>query len=244
MQPATTWTVEDWKRAFTDNARKFRVTLAAAQMTDDVPTVAGWTFRDLTLHVGRFARQVAHYLQTGSRVMLRPPAVPDGDPLEYLDEQLAEAADALAETPGNRPVWTFSPSAPDLAWVWHRRAAHELNLRRWDAQVALVAVDPTPRCLAVDGIDETLSTLLAAKYGTEIPVTVASTVLVAAADGPEAWQVTFAPGEIPTARTVTREEPSDARLESSATNLLYLLRNRAQLIGTGPESFRRAVIVE
>jgi hypothetical protein len=244
MRLSTTWTVDDWRTVFTDNARKFRVAVEAAEPADEVPTVPGWTFRELTLHVGRFAHQVAHYLQTGSQVMLRPPPMPDGDPLDYLDTQLAEAADALAETPGNRPVWTFSPAAPDLARVWHRRAAHELNLRRWDAQVALVAVDPTPRELALDGIDEALGTLLPAKYGTEIPVTVSGTVVIAANDGPEAWSVTLTPGEIPDAKEVPGGEPADARMESSATNLLYLLRNRAQFLGTGPEDLRRAVIVE
>lgn len=78
-----------------------------------MPSCPGWTFAELTVHVGRFLEQVTSYLTTGSQVRLRPPPPrPVTDPLAYLDTELARAADALATTPGNRPVWTFSPPRP------------------------------------------------------------------------------------------------------------------------------------
>lgn len=244
MSPTTAWTVPLWNTTFTQQAALFRVAVADADEASLVPTTPGWTFRDLTLRVGRFAHQVRLYLTISSREMLEPVPVPDGDPVAYLDEHLAGLADALAETPPARPMWTFSPAAPDLAWVWHRRAAHELNLRRWEAQAALRTLQPTERDLAVDGIDEALGTLLPAKYGWEVPVPARGTALVEVNDGPQAWYVTFHPGEVPTYRWAQPGEEADARLRTSTTNMLYHLRGRTALTGAGDESILRALVVD
>ncbi|MQA11536.1 MAG: hypothetical protein GEU98_23890 [Pseudonocardiaceae bacterium] len=238
------WTVQRWDSVFTQQAGRFRAAVASTGLDTAVPTSPGWTFRDLVLRAGRFAHQVTRYLTTASRVMLRPVPIPDGDPVSYLDEHVAGLADALADTPANRPLWTFSPAAPDLAWVWHRRVAHEFNLRRWEAQAALNTLEPTDRALAVDGIDETLRTLLPAKYAAENPVAITGTAVLSSDDGPESWQVTFHPGEVPYARIAAPGEHADAWLTSSAANLLYHLRDRTSLAGTGNHDILRAVIVE
>lgn len=244
VHPTLAWTTQGWTRVFREQAALVRDALSEADLHQPVPTTPGWTFRDLTVHVGRFAEQVTKYLTTGSIVMLPPPPIPDGEPIDYLDEQLSALADVLGAIPPNRPVWTLSPAAPSLAWVWHRRAAHELNMRRWEAQAALRILEPTDRDLAVDGIDETLTTLLAAKYGTEIPVEVSGSVLAATSDGPEAWRVTFTPGEVPSVQAATSSDSSDGRLESTAANLHYHLRNRTSLDGVGDPTLLRAIVVE
>lgn len=244
VHPTPAWTIQRWTEVFSRQAALIRAAISETDPRSPVPTTAGWTFRDLALHVGRFAEQVTKYLTSGSILMLPPPPLPEGDPIEYLDLQLAALEQALRTTAANRPVWTMSPAAPDLAWVWHRRAAHELNLRRWEAQAALRKLEPTDRDLAVDGIDETLTSLLGAKYGTEIPVEVTGTLLVSANDGPEAWHITFTPAEIPATQPASRDDESDARLESTASNLHYHLRNRTALDGTGNSALLRAAVVE
>ncbi|GAA5126260.1 maleylpyruvate isomerase N-terminal domain-containing protein [Haloechinothrix salitolerans] len=244
VHPTSTWNTHRWTEVVQHHAGLLRGAVSQAEPDLPVPTTPGWTFRDITLHVGRFAAQVTQYLTTRSIVMLPPPPVPDDDPVEYLDQRLAALHEALAATPANVPVWTLSPAAPDLAWVWHRRAAHELNLRRWEAQAALRTLDPTERDLAVDGIDETLTTLLPAKYGTEIPVTVTGTVLVSATDGPESWRITLTPGEIPATRAAMATDHADAHLSSTAADLHYHLRDRTHLEGHGSPALLRAIIVE
>lgn len=236
------WTPPRWHEVFTEQAAMFREAVGRADPRARVPSCPGWTFTELTVHVGRFLAQVTRYLSTGSPAQLRPPpAEPPADPLTYLDSELATAADVLAATPGNRPVWTFSPAAPDLAWVWHRRAAHELNLRRWDAQAALRTLVPTDRDQAADAVDELLGTLLAARLLTDSPPTAAGTAVVSGADGPQRWFVRLAPGEVPLVRQAAPGEPADAYLDGRTENLLYQLWNRMQLTGTGDPAVLRAL---
>jgi mycothiol maleylpyruvate isomerase-like protein len=236
------WSSRRWTAVFTEQAALFREAAGAADPTAKVPSCPGWTFTDLTVHVGRFLAQVSRYLTSGSAVQLRPaPSERPPDPLRYLDKRLAEATDVLTATSGQRPVWTFSPAAPDLAWVWHRRAAHELNLRRWDAQAALRTLVPTDRDQAADAIDELLGTLLAARLRTDSPPVAKGTALVSATDGAERWLVRFTPGEVPLVRQAARDEQADAHLDSRTENVLYQLWSRMQLTASGDEDVLRAL---
>ncbi|MFI9385886.1 maleylpyruvate isomerase N-terminal domain-containing protein [Kutzneria sp. NPDC052558] len=221
-----------WVTVFTEQSRMFRDAVGGAEPTAPVPSCPGWTFTQLVLHVGRFLESATAYLASGSTVQLPPLAPPPPvEPLAYLDEQLAAAAELLPAVPANRPVWTFSPAAPDLAWVWLRRIAHELTLRRWDAQAALVALVPTDREQAVDGVDEALGTILAARATGDVPSHTAGTALVSCGDGPETWLVRFTPGEVP---AVDRHAgPADARLTANASSLFYQLWGRLELKGEG-----------
>jgi hypothetical protein len=235
------WTPSRWLEVFTEQSAGFRSAVHQADPRAPVPSCPGWTFNDLTVHVARFLAQVRRYLGTGSSVQLRPPApTPVDDPLALLDEELAGAAEALAATPGNRPVWTFSPAAPDLAWVWHRRAAHELNLRRWDAQAAVRALTPTDRDQAADAVDEILGTLLAARVAVGGPSR-AGTAVVSATDGPHRWFVRLTPGEVPEVRPAGQGEAADAQLTGRTANLVYQLWSRMRLTGTGEAAVLRAL---
>lgn len=236
------WTATRWTEVFARQAGLFRTAIAIAHPAADVPSCPGWNFADLTVHVARFLHTATRYLTSGSIVELRPVPVPrDIDPVIYLDEQLAAATQVLKNTSGNRPVWTFSPSAPDLAWVWHRRVAHELNLRRWDAQAALRTLTPTDREQAADAIDELLGTLLAARLRGDSPPVTVGTAVVECTDGPQTWHVRLARGVVPEVRTAARNEKADARLSNRTANVLYQLRSRMQLTGDGNAEVLRAL---
>jgi len=220
---------------FDEQSARFRAAVGAADLGARVPSCPGWTFTELTVHVARFLEQVTTYLASGSTVALRQePRRPVTDPLDHLDAELARAADVLHTTPGNRPVWTFSPAAPDLAWVWHRRAAHELNLRRWDAQATLRTLDQTDPDQAADAIDELLGTLLAARQLGDSPPEYRGSAVVSTDEG-HAWFVGLVPGQVPEVRPAVADEPADARLHGRTPTVLYQLRNRMRLTGTGDE---------
>ncbi|MBB5954572.1 hypothetical protein FHS29_001142 [Saccharothrix tamanrassetensis] len=228
------WTTQRWTEKFTEQAAMFRASVGGADPAAPVPSCPGWTFTELVLHVGRFLQTSLEYLRSGSTVRLRLPPVPvDVVPLDYLDAQLALAAEVLPDVPGNRPAWTFSPASPDLAWVWHRRIAHEVDLRRWDAQAALRELVKGDTDFAVDGIEESLGTLLAAKYAADVPPTAEGTALVQLTDVPEAWVVKLAPGLVPEVRAAWPGEETDVRVTGEAQIVHYGLWGRLPLPATG-----------
>ncbi|RKT51564.1 maleylpyruvate isomerase N-terminal domain-containing protein [Saccharothrix australiensis] len=228
------WHTQRWTDEFTRQAAMFRAAVGEADPAAAVPSCPGWTFTELVLHVGRFLQTSLEYLRSGSTARLRLPPVPvDVVPLEYLDAQLALAAEVLPAVPGNRPAWTFSPASPDLAWVWHRRIAHEVDLRRWDAQAALRSLVPGDADFAVDGIEESLGTLLAAKYAADVPPTAKGTALVRLTDVPEAWVVRLEPGSVPEVRAAWPGEETDALVSGEAVIVHYGLWGRVPLPAEG-----------
>ncbi|WP_199440392.1 maleylpyruvate isomerase N-terminal domain-containing protein [Umezawaea beigongshangensis] len=236
------WTAQRWTGVFAEQSAMFREAVGTADPAAPVPNCPGWTFTELTLHVARFLETSLEHLRTGSPVQLVPPPAPVGVvPLSYLDAQLAAAAEVLPAVAGNRPVWTFSPAAPDLAKVWHRRIAHELTLRRFDAQAALRTLVPTDADQAVDGIDEALGTLLAARWTTDSPPDVTGTAVVRCTDVPESWFVALAPGSVPEIRAAAPGEQADLVVRGQAQILFYGLWGRVELPAEGDAAVRRAL---
>lgn len=219
------WTIEGWAAVRAEQSTLLRAALDRADLDTPVPSCPGWRLADLARHVGRFAETVTGYLTSGSRVPLPPVPPPAGDPLDYLDERMAALTEALTATPANRPVWTLSPAAPELAWVWHRRVAHELNLRRWDAQSTLRTLLPTDQAQAVDALDELLGTLLPARYDADSPPEADGTALVSCEDGP-CWHITLIPDQLPTVRLAAPGEEAGAVLHGRPSSLLYQLWGR------------------
>lgn len=226
----TGWTAQRWTAVFIEQAEMFRKAVADADPTAEVPTRPGWTVQDLVVHLARFLETSTAYLRTGSRNPMKPPAPRGGlSPLDYLDLQLAEAGEVLAAVSGNRPVWTFSPAAPDLAWVWHRRIAHETVLRRFDAQTVVRQVVATDSDLCVDGIDEVLTTIVAAKLDGDSPSEVSGTAVVRPTDVPESWLISLTAGEVPQTRAAAPGEEGDAQIVGDAELVYFWLWNRMNL---------------
>lgn len=239
---STGWTSQRWIEVFTHQAALFRAAVNQADPQTAVPSCPGWTFAELVTDVAAFLELASDYLRSGSLLQLPPPARETGvDPVTYLDTQLAAATEALASTPEDLPVWTPSPASPNLAWVWHRRLAHRMNLRRWDAQAALRTLVPTDTHQAVDGIDEVLGSLLALKYAADVVPEAGGTAVVRCTDAPFAWHVRFVPGVAAEVRAAEPAEPADALVTGSATSVYYGLWRRVELPASGLEKVRWAL---
>ncbi|MBP2475812.1 hypothetical protein JOF53_004684 [Crossiella equi] len=211
-----------WLAAAEEQAAAFRAAVAGADPGLPVPSCPGWRVRELVLHTARFLQVVGGQLRAGGTSPARPLPMPEApDPLAWFDEELDACLRLLAACPANRPLWTFSPAAPSLAWFWHRRVAHELSLRRWDAQATRRTLVPTDRALAVDGVDEVLGTLLAARHTAESGPEAAGPVLVSCTDGPERWLVWLQPGEAPEVVRDPAETPSARAATSGTAAALY-----------------------
>ncbi|SHE53492.1 MDMPI C-terminal domain-containing protein [Streptoalloteichus hindustanus] len=236
--------VQRWLSAFDEQSRMFRDVVREVDPETMVPSCPPWTFGQLTMHVGRFLQTVSAHVRSGSQEPMRPdPLTTVPDPVGFLDEQVADVREVLGSTPGNRPVWTFSPAAPRLAWFWHRRVAHEMALRRWDAHSASRSSAPLSRDLALDGVDEALGTLLAAKQAVDSPLAVSGTALVVCDDGDETWRVRFVPGEVPEVRQVKpgATVATDARASGRASHLYLALWGRVPLNGEGDPAILAAL---
>jgi uncharacterized protein (TIGR03083 family) len=131
-----------------------------------IPTCPGWTIRKLAAHVARGDRWAATIIRTRADGPVDPRTVAGGEQPDDRDAEQdwvhagAQAIlDAVTETGGDTPVWTFTGPKP-AAW-WIRRRLHEQTVHRADAALALgVPYEIAPE-LAVDGVSEWFGLLTA-----------------------------------------------------------------------------------
>ncbi|HEY7226187.1 MAG TPA: maleylpyruvate isomerase family mycothiol-dependent enzyme [Micromonosporaceae bacterium] len=147
-------------------------------LTAPVPSCPDWTVGELVRHLGGFYHRIRLHAGSGGADDQWPAlAVPDEAPaaddpavLAWLREQLAGIEAHLEALDPDLPTYNWAPR-PRVAAFWHRRAAHETAVHRWDAQVATRLPEPIEAKLAGDTVAEALDTfLLAGRYRTDPPV--------------------------------------------------------------------------
>jgi uncharacterized protein (TIGR03083 family) len=124
---------------------------------------------ELTHHLGSFYHRIRlHAGSAGPDEPWPPLTVPDGAPaaddaavVTWFGEQLAGIEAHLESLDADLPTYNWAPRAR-VASFWHRRAAHETAVHRWDAQVATRLPEPIESKLAGDTIAEALDTFLPA----------------------------------------------------------------------------------
>jgi uncharacterized protein (TIGR03083 family) len=129
--------------------------LRAGPLDVTVPSCPEWTLTELADHVGGFSGFWTHVLcegvgrpKTAFSECPAPAEIPDwyADAGRHLVNQ-------LRATPADATVWTWAPDDQSARFV-ARRAANELAVHRFDAQLARGAPEPIDAALAADGIDE------------------------------------------------------------------------------------------
>jgi uncharacterized protein (TIGR03083 family) len=141
--------------------------VAAGDLAATVTTCPQWTVADLAVHVGQFCGFWTHVLCDGTGRQRDPYVeVSPDDPgvVDWLrgcgDGLVAE----LRATPADTEVWTWYEPDRSAGFV-ARRCAHELAVHRYDAQSARGTCQPIePPALAVDGIEEMTTALLASRW--------------------------------------------------------------------------------
>ena len=121
-----------------------------------VPSCPAWTIDDLTQHIGTVLRRwtdlvVARSMDRPdfSRTAGPPPA---GDRFEWVRAGGEGLVDALAATPEDTPMWTFSGEG--TVRFWARRQAHEAVIHRCDAELADGTLGSIEADVAADGVNE------------------------------------------------------------------------------------------
>jgi len=162
----------DLLRLIDERATAFRAVVAsAADLDAPVPSCPGWTLDDLAQHIGAGRRSWAATVAAGAaatgRVLPDPEEATAPRDRVALDAWLAASTqqllDALAEAGPDRPCWTWwgASQSPQTSGAVARHQLQEVAVHTWDAQLAVGAPQPLPPQVALDGVEEFLSTCVA-----------------------------------------------------------------------------------
>ena len=168
----STLELPDLLRLIDERSTAFRAVIASAPDLDTpVPSCPGWTLADLAQHIGAGRRSWAATVALGEAATGRVQPDPDeatapGD-RATLDAWLAASTqqllDALRDAGPDRPCWTWwaTSQSPQTSGAVARHQLQEVAVHTWDAQAATGEPTPLPREVALDGVEEFLSTCVA-----------------------------------------------------------------------------------
>jgi uncharacterized protein (TIGR03083 family) len=221
-------------RLIEDRSAAFRSAIASAPDLDvQVPTCPDWTLRDLAQHLGDGRRRHAAIVAAGPGA--QPPAKtdPKGAPTaprdrEALDSWLAESTalmlGALREAGPDRGCWTWwgLSQAPQTSGAVARHQIQEIAVHTYDAQLAQGAAQPLPADVAVEGVDEFLTTVAA----TSVPWPFKpATIDVHATEG-RSWRLTLNADGVRSDDLADDAEPGDLAVRGAASELVLYLYAR------------------
>ena len=186
-----------------------------------VPSCPDWTVADLALHVGGFAVW-AHVLCEGTGRPKTPyPDPPEGPAIvDWADEVLGHLLTELRATPPDTEVWGYVRDGKTAAFI-ARRAANELAVHRYDAQLARGTQQPIATDLAEDGIEEIFHLRLGREDAAP-HVGSGETLHLHSSEGHE-WLIRMEPDDL----VVTREHAKgDLALRGAVSDLELVLYGR------------------
>jgi uncharacterized protein (TIGR03083 family) len=159
----------DLLRLMDERATAFQAAVASASSLDvRVPTCPEWTLFDLVQHLGEGRHKWAAIVAAGPTDA--PPAVSAPVPpreraalLAWFAASVRELLDTLREAGPDRGCWTWwgASQAPQTSGAVARHQLQQLAVHTYDAQVAVGAPQPLPGDVALDGVDEFLTTCCA-----------------------------------------------------------------------------------
>jgi len=187
-----------------------------------VPSCPEWMVYDLLAHLGRHHRWVAANLDRAPADGPAPAddqgVPPEGDAVVgWIEQGSAALADRLLAVEPATPCWTWTDD--QTARFWARRTAHETAVHCWDLQGAVGEPAPFSSDLAVDGIDEFLTTM-PFRGGENAPV---GSVHLHATDAKGEWLLRLADGGV----HMTREHgKGDVAVRGPASDLMLVVLGR------------------
>jgi uncharacterized protein (TIGR03083 family) len=158
----------DLLRLIDERSTAFRAAVAAAPDLDaQVPTCPEWTLFDLVQHLGDGRRAWAATIAAGPEATAKAvpsdsPAPRDREPLlAWLAAATQELLDALREAGPDRGCWGWwgKSQSPLTCAAAARRQLHEIAIHAYDAQLTAGDPQPVPDEVALDGVEEFLTTI-------------------------------------------------------------------------------------
>ncbi|BEL05644.1 maleylpyruvate isomerase family mycothiol-dependent enzyme [Actinoplanes sichuanensis] len=159
----------DLLRLMEERSAAFRAAVAAAPSLDvRVPTCPEWTLFDLVQHLCEGRRRWAATVAAGPAdgpVALPDPVVPRERAalLAWFTAETEGLLAALREAGPDRGCWTWwGPSqSPSTTGAVARHQLQQVAVHTYDAQVAVGDPQPLPDAVALDGVEEFLTTCVA-----------------------------------------------------------------------------------
>ena len=159
----------DLLRLMQERSTAFQSAVATASSLDvQVPTCPDWTLLDLVQHLveGRYtwAATIAAGPADGPASVSAPVAPREREAvLNWFATSVRELLDALREAGPNRDCWTWwgTSQSPQTSGAVARDQLQQLAVHTYDAQVTVGAPQPLSSEVALDGVDEFLTTCCA-----------------------------------------------------------------------------------
>jgi len=161
----------DLLRLIDERSTAFRAMIASASSLDvQVPTCPGWTLFDLVRHLGEGRRSWAATVAAGPAAAAKSavegaPAAPREREalLAWSAASTQELLDALRDAGPDRGCWTWwaTSQSPQTCDAVARHQLQEIAVHTYDAQATVGARQPLPEEVALDGVEEFLSTCCA-----------------------------------------------------------------------------------
>ncbi|GII34982.1 maleylpyruvate isomerase family mycothiol-dependent enzyme [Planotetraspora mira] len=157
-------------RLIDERSTAFRAAVASARSLDvQVPTCPEWTLFDLAQHIGEGRRDWAATVAAGpapakSAAEGAPAAPREREALlAWLAESTEQLLDALRKAGPDRGCWTWwgTSQSPPTSGAVARHQLLQFAVHTYDAQITVGAPQPLPDEVALDGVDEFLSTCVA-----------------------------------------------------------------------------------
>ncbi|MFG2037315.1 maleylpyruvate isomerase family mycothiol-dependent enzyme [Dactylosporangium sp. NPDC048998] len=237
---AQTLEFPDLLRLIDERSVAFRATVASAPSLEvRVPTCPEWTLFDLVQHLGEGRRKWAAIVGAGPADAPPARSASEGAPvaprerealLAWLAASTQQLLDALREAGPDRGCWTWwaGSQSPQTCGAVARHQLQEVAVHTYDAQVTLGAPQPLPGEVALDGVEEFLSTCCAttAAWPHEPAV-----VDYHATEG-RSWRLRLSADGVRTARlpeSGTMPDAADASARGTAGDLVLALYGRIPL---------------
>ena len=162
----------DLLRLMDERSTAFQAAVAAASSLDvRVPTCPEWALFDLVQHLGEGRHKWAAIVAAGpadAPAAVSAPVAPREREalLAWFAASVRELLDALREAGPDRGCWTWwgDSQSPENSAAVARHQLQQLAVHTYDAQVTVGAPQPLSSEVALDGVDEFLTTCCA---GTE-----------------------------------------------------------------------------
>jgi uncharacterized protein (TIGR03083 family) len=161
----------DLLRLIDERSAAFRAAVGSAPSLDaQVPTCPEWTLMDLARHIGEGRRAWAATVAAGPTATAKaspvgaPPAPQEREALiAWLAASTDELLDALREAGPDRGCWTWwgASQSPQTCGAVARHQLQEVAVHTYDAQLTAGDDHGLPEQVALDGVEDFLSTCCA-----------------------------------------------------------------------------------